>query len=201
MMLADVLEKLISEPAEARDLGPGEFLFRQGDAAEHVFSIENGRVSLTRYLSNGKAVCMHVARTGQTFTEAALFSDVYHCNAIADVKSRVRAYRKQRILEAIRRDASLALKYIASLSREVQRLRTQLELHSIHSARERILQYFLLEARPDSLEIEVDSSLKELASNLGLAHETFYRELARLESENIITRHDRTIVLKKIPPV
>ena len=200
-MLSDVLEKLVAEPSATRDLGPGEFLFREGDHAEHVFAVEEGRVRLTRYLSNGKAVFMHVARAGRTFTEAALFSDVYHCNAIADVKSRVLMYRKQHILDAIRRDSSLALEYIASLSREVQRLRTQLELHNIQSARERILQFLLLEIRPESPEVHIDGSLKDLASGLGLAHETFYRELARLEDDRIISRHERTIRVHKIPPV
>ena len=110
-------------------------------------------------------------------------------------------YKKQHILDAIKRDSSFALQYIASLSREVQRLRTQLELHSIHSARERILQFLLLESRPGSSEVHIDGSLKELASDLGLAHETFYRELARLEDDHIISREDKVIRLHKLPPV
>jgi CRP-like cAMP-binding protein len=196
-MLIDILNKLIPGLAETRELHPREFLFRQGDAAEHIFAVDEGHIKLTRYLSNGKSVVMHIARTGQTFTEAALFSEVYHCNAIADVKTRVRMYRKKDIFEAINRDSSLALEYAASLSREVQRLRMQLELHNIQSARERILQFLLLEAGPDSLEFEIQDSLKNVATNLGLAHETFYRELARLERDKIITRRDKTIKVHK----
>jgi len=81
-MLSDVLQKLIGDASATQDLAPGEFLFRQGDQAEHVFALVEGRVRLTRYLSNGKAVCMHVARAGQTFTEAAVLSDVYHCTRL-----------------------------------------------------------------------------------------------------------------------
>jgi CRP-like cAMP-binding protein len=196
-MLTDTLLKLISGPAEMRQLQPHEFLFRQGDRAQHVFSVEEGYLRLTRCLSNGKSVVMHVARAGSTFTEAALFSDVYHCDAVADVKTRVRMHKKQDILEAIKRDSSLALEYVASLSKEVMRLRTQLELHNIQSARERILQFFLLEAAPDSLEFKIEVSLKDVAANLGLAHETFYRELARLEQEGIVTRHGKTIRIRE----
>ena len=200
-MLSDVLQKLVGDASATRDLGPGEFLFRQGDRAEHVFALIEGRVRLTRYLSNGKTVCMHVARAGQTFAEGAVISDVYHCNAVADAKSRVRMYKKRHILDAISRDSSFALEYIAALSREVQRLRTQLELHNIQSARERILQFFLLESRAGSSEVHIDGSFKELASDLGLAHETFYRELARLQDDHIISRQDKVIRLHKLPPV
>jgi len=196
-MLIDILDKLIPGTAETRELNPREFLFRQGDTAEHIFAVDDGHIKLTRYLSNGKSVVMHIARARQTFTEAALFSEVYHCNAIADVKTRVRMYRKKDILDAITRDSSLALEYAASLSREVQRLRMQLELHNIQSARERILQFLLLEAGPDSLEFEIQDSLKNVATNLGLAHETFYRELARLEHDKIITRRDKIIKVHK----
>ena len=159
--------------------------------------MDSGYLKLTRYLSNGKSVVMHVARAGHAFTEAALFSDVYHCNAIAAAKTRVRMYGKKDILDAITRDSSLALEYVASLSKEVQRLRTQLELHNIKSARERIFQFLLLEASPDSLECRIQASLKDVATNLGLAHETFYRELARLESDKIITREHKTIKIHR----
>ena len=197
-MLTDILNKLIRGPAQTRELRPLEFLFRQGDSAEYIFAVDDGHIKLTRYLSNGKSVVMHVARAGHTFTEAGLFSEVYHCNAIAEVKTRVRMYKKQDILKAIERDSSLALEYAASLSGEVQRLRMQLELHNIQSARERILQFLVLEACPDSLEVTIRDSLKAVATNLGLAHETFYRELARLEHDKLITRRDKTIKLHKI---
>jgi len=196
-MLTNILDKLVSGSAETRELDPHQFLFRQGDRAHYVFAVEDGHVKLTRYLSNGKSVVMLVARAGETFTEAALFSGLYHCSAVADVKSRVRAYKKKDILEALKSDPSLALEYAARLSRQVQRLRTQLELRNIQSAGERMLQFFLLEAHPDSLEFKVDVPLKDIAALLGLAHETFYRELARLESEGVITRQEATIKIER----
>ena len=118
---------------------------------------------------------------------------MYHCNAVAQTKARVRCYSKQDVLAAISRDAALAVECIASLSREVQRLRQQLEVQSIASARERILQFLLLGADPQSLEFRLQAPLKDLALSLGLAHETFYRELARLERDKVIERSDQMI--------
>ena len=42
---------------------------------------------------------------------------------------------------------------------------------------------------------------KDLAASLGLAHETFYRELARLESGKLITRRRGSIRLQKTSAV
>ena len=200
-MLTTILENVVGGAAETRDLDANEFLFRQGDTATHVFAVETGRIKLARYLSNGKVVVMHTAQPGQTFTEAALFSDVYHCNGVAEVSSRIRAFRKSEILAAVGASPKLALDYIRSLSKEVQRLRLQLELHSIPSARERILQFLVLEADPGSLAVEIQGSLKDLAASLGLAHETLYREVARLEDEGLIAREKTSIRLLKLPPL
>src|SRR5438876_5645833 len=111
-MLADVLDKLVSRRSQTRELRARQFLFRQGDRAEHIFAVEAGQIKLTRYLSNGKSVVMHATRAGHTFTEAALFSEVYHCNAVASVKTRVKVYRKAEILEALKLDPPLALEYV-----------------------------------------------------------------------------------------
>ncbi len=200
-MLTTILENVVGGAAETRDLDANEFLFRQGDTATHVFAVETGRIKLARYLSNGKVVVMHIAQPGHTFTEAALFSDVYHCNGVAEIRSRVRAFRKSEILAAVGASPKLALDYIRSLSKEVQRLRLQLELHSIPSARERILQFLVLEADPGSLAVEIQGSLKDLAASLGLAHETLYREVARLEDEGLIAREKTSIRLLKLPPL
>src|SRR5947209_5771329 len=90
-MLSAVLDKVASMSVETRELRAREFLFRQADRAGSIFAVDSGHIRLTRYLSNGKSVVMHVARAGHTFTEAALFSEVYHWNAVAQTKARVRA--------------------------------------------------------------------------------------------------------------
>lgn len=196
-MLTAIFDQLAAATMQTRTLAPRESLFRQGEPARYVFAVESGHVTLARYLSNGKMVVMHTARAGETFAEAALFSEVYHCHAIADVTTHVRQYQKQDVLAGLQRDPALMLEYTALLSRQVQKLRTQLELRSIPSARERILQCLLLEAAPDTLRVELHTPLKELAARLGLAHETLYRELAQMEEDKVIARTDKTIKILK----
>jgi CRP/FNR family transcriptional regulator, dissimilatory nitrate respiration regulator len=58
-----------------RTLQAGEFLFRQGDPAKFVFTLERGQLRLERRTFDGQLVPLHLARAGETFAEAALFAD------------------------------------------------------------------------------------------------------------------------------
>jgi CRP/FNR family transcriptional regulator, dissimilatory nitrate respiration regulator len=54
-------------------LGAGDTLFRQGDRATHLFFVETGQLKMSRPLSAGSIVTLHVARAGELFAEGALF--------------------------------------------------------------------------------------------------------------------------------
>jgi DNA-binding Lrp family transcriptional regulator len=58
------------------------------------------------------------------------------------------------------------------------------------------VQYLLLRTSQSNSEIDLKHSFKHLASELGLAHETLYRELAALEREGIIKRDARKVTIQ-----
>lgn len=142
---------------------------------------------------------LHTARAGDLFAEAALFSDTYHCDAVAAVRSRVRIYPKAPLLAALRADSALLEAFTAELARRLQALRSRLELRDIRSARERVLQYLSSAAAgTDGRDVPIEGPLQDIAANLGLTREAFYRTLAALEAEGLISRSETLIVLKGI---
>ena len=183
------------KPSDTRHFIQNELIFRQGDSVRHLFAVEEGQVRLERNTVEGRQVVLHTANTGQSFSEAALFSDIYHCNAVASLPSRVLLYPKSQVLKTLRDDWKAAERFMAILSGQVRTLRTRLELRNILSARDRILQFLLLKASQNNSEIDLKHSLKHLSSELGLAHETLYRELASLEREGVIKRDGRKITI------
>lgn len=183
-------------PSCERQISPGGFVFQQGDPASHLYLVRYGRIRLVRYTQEGQRCTLFVAETGQTFAEAALFAERYHCSALADTDSRVAGFDKQRLLAHLRGNPEMALGYIALLSHQVHELRTLIELRTIRSAKERLLTYLLQHAEPDSNTVQVARSLKDLAQELGLAHETLYRTLAELEREGQVERGPAAIKIK-----
>jgi len=191
-MLIDDLNKLFSNAVtpKRRRYKANTFVFRQGDPVQGIFALEAGQVKLERYTSEGRSAMMHMAQSKESFAEAALFSDVYHCYAMATRPSEVMLYPKAEVLKALQADSQTALHYVALLSAHVQTLRTHLELRSVLSARERIQQYLVLASDAKTQTVHIPGTLKDLAAQLGLAHETFYRELKNLEQEGRIERGD-----------
>jgi len=115
---------------------------------------------------------------------------------VAAVPSRVRTYPKREFIAALRATPEAWEQLAERLAHDLQRLRTQMELRNVRSARERVLQYLWLNAGATERTVPIAGDLQELAADLGLTREAFYRTLAGLEAEGGVARTDQGIVLK-----
>ena len=193
----DWLPEKIRLRLKVRVLDAGEVLFRQGDRANAIFEVEQGRMRLIRHTIDNRPVTLHTARAGELFAEAALFADRYHCDAVAGSAARVRVHPKRALLAAFRSNSALAERFMATLAHQIHALRGQLEIRNIRSARERVLSHLFLAAGADSRTVRLDGTLMDLAGEIGLSHEVLYRTLAALEAEGLIARTRSTLTLKK----
>lgn len=171
-----------------RTLQAGQTLFRMGSRTRGLYELVSGNVRLVRVNSTGREAVLFVASPGDTLAEASLFSARYHCDAIASTCAIVRLYPKLTILAAFERDPKAAQAFTAMLARQVMSLRTRLQLLNIRSARHRIRDYLVLNAGPVGSTVALPGTLKDLAADLGLTHETLYRTLARMTSRGEIER-------------
>lgn len=188
------LEQALGRPVPRRPLGAGEVLFHQGDAAAAVYVLEAGRLRLLRHAGDGTPAVLHTAFAGESFAEAALFSDVYHCDAVADTACRVAVFSTESLRRAMDRDPQLAIKLAARLARLVQSLRTQVALRAVRSAEDRVLNALRLRAGTGRC-VMLAIPLKHLALEIGLTHEALYRALRRLEATGRLRRDGKAFVL------
>ena len=196
-MLIDDLKELFDGSISpiSKSYAANEFVFCQGDRVQGLFGVEKGQIRFERFTPEGRVARILVAESKEWFAEAALFSRVYHCYAVAARPSTVILFPKDEVLKRLREDEELSMRYIELLSSQVRDLRAGLALRSILSARERILQYLVSSADADTGHVKLSGTLKGLAEYLGLAHETLYRELKKLEADGIIERADGRLVL------
>jgi CRP/FNR family transcriptional regulator, dissimilatory nitrate respiration regulator len=170
-----------------RRLEVGAALFRQGDVTFGIFRLMTGRISLVRVTPNGTEVPMHTVQAGELFAEPSLFSDLYHCDAIAIQRADVLIYPKEALMDALRQDRDALWAFAGDLAHRAQGLRTRIEVSRIRSAPERVLQ--ALRLRCDVAGIwKIDGTLKRFAEEIGLTHEALYRALAALERDGRIAR-------------
>ena len=197
MMLSQYLSasNFLQKTVSTQTLVSGEFLFYQGDSSTALYVVETGRIRVVRYTTEGVAVTLQVARAGETIAEVAPFCDRYTCSAVSEGETTVSVYPKQEFSRALSEAPELTFVFAQQLSTIIDSLKNAVELRGIRSARDRILRYLQVSVQPGNRSIEFDRPLKDVANELGLAPEVFYRTLSLLEGEGLITRQRRQIQL------
>jgi len=182
---------------ERRSLARDEVLFRQGEKVTAIYFIETGRLRLERQTFDGRSLIVGTTPGGEFFVEAALFADIFHCDAVATEPSRVRIYPKATVLNALRTDPASAMSFLARVSHQVIELRQHIELMKVRSAKERVTLYLDLNAGPGGHTVNLRGQLQDIASELGLSREALYRTLSSLERSGAIERTGDQIMLAR----
>jgi len=184
----DWISANIAASATERSLKAGQNLFRAGARPAGLYEVVKGRIRLVRLDRSGREAVLQLAAPGDVLAEASLFSSAYHCDAIASSEATVRLYPKSALLAELERDPKLLLAFSAMLARQVMTLRTRLERRNIHSARDRVRHYLTVNADANGRSVTLRGTLKDLAAELGLAHEALYRTLAGMAADGEIER-------------
>lgn len=178
--------------ASQRELAAGQLLFQQGEIATALFVLASGRLRRDRHTRGDRTTSLGVVRPEALLNPANLTVATYRFDATAEVASRVLVYSLATLRHVWRREGSLGLWAAAGLSDCVCALEKLVELRSITPARDRVLHYLLGQQQnaSDAAErvIAFDRSFKEIAKDLGLSAEAFYRTLASLERDGYLTR-------------
>lgn len=158
-------------------------VFRQGDKTRGLFFVIEGNIELRRFTQAGQSVIIHRAKSGETFAEASLFSEHYHCDAITTGKSHLVELDRTVILEKFHDEPDFALAIVKRFAHQNQENRRKLELLAIRSAEERIFTAIL-----DGF---LTQNIKAFASDIGLTHEVVYRGLAKLVDKGMLVKVGR----------
>src|SRR5712691_6777346 len=159
---------LDQQTLERRSLARNEALFRQGDKVAAIYFVEAGRLRLERRTFDGRLLILGTTPANEFFVEAALFADIFHCDAVATEPSRVRIYPKAAVLKALRTDPASAMSFLALVARQIIELRQRLELMKVRSAKQRVMLYLDFNVAPDGHTVKLPGQLQDIAGELGL---------------------------------
>lgn len=168
-------------------LSAGDALFRRGDETFGIFFLASGKLRMQRVTADGGVVSLHVARPGELFAEASLFAERYQCDAVAESDCEVWRYPKAELESRLRTDSSRLWAFAAVLASGLHSLRLRYEIKQIRSAPDRVLQFLKLRSDAGGV-FHVGGSLKDIAPELGLSHEAFYRALSKLVRDKQVSR-------------
>ena len=152
----------------------GKLLFREGDRTEGLFLSLTATVRMERIGPDGEPVVIHTVQAQQSFAEASVFADRYHCDAVVLEGGEIIRIPKSVVLAGFA-DPNFSSSYNRIMSRQVQAYRQIVEIMSIRSAVERV--YAAVVAGL------LDASIMNFSQRIALTHEATYRALRTLVSQ------------------
>ena len=177
------LNQLDSRDTVRRTLLSGEVLFTQNDPTTGLFYLVSGTVDLKRTTRTGHSIMIHRARSADTFAEASLFSDKYHCTATAAIDTTIIQCKRSSVTQLLNNDIEFTRTMAFRFASQIQESWRRVELLSIRAPDERILA-----ALSDGLLAE---EISVFAETIGLAPETVYRTLSLLTQRKRILKTAR----------
>jgi len=164
-------------------LQKGQHVFCRSEPVHSIFVLISGQVQMQKITKEGQMVVIHQVQEQESFAEAALFSDQYHCDCVCLSNVSIMKISKPAVLKAMSTDSSFANALVQMLSYQVQHYRQRLKISSIYSAKDRVLA--ALSSNTPYLKIT------DLAASIGLSHEACYRALSSLVKDGKLKKLGR----------
>lgn len=179
----------VTDRARRQQLAAGQWLFRQGDTAEHFFVLLEGQVRLFRLSPDGAEKVIELVSPGQTFAEALMFLNAprYPVCAAALEPSDLVAIDAEDFAAMLRGSVDTCFALLGSLSRRLRSLIGEIDNLTLHSAKGRIARWLLAHCPEDRRALRLDVRKGVLASLLSVQPETFSRVIKQLTHDGVIS--------------
>jgi CRP-like cAMP-binding protein len=160
--------------ARQRHFDGGQFLFHRGDTVKEMHFVLTGSVHLVRHQSDGSILILQGAGPGSMLAEASLYSEIYHCGAVAFGVAETRAYAKASFKKLLAKSPAFGDVWAGYLARELQSARLRSEILSLKTVAAKLDAWIAWNGgSPERGE------WKLVANEIGVSPEALYRELAK----------------------
>jgi CRP/FNR family transcriptional regulator, dissimilatory nitrate respiration regulator len=156
-------------------LRSGQYLFHLGDPVRAIYFVKLGWVHLIRHQKDGAVLILQKSGPGSIVAEASLYSETYHCDAMALGPARLRSFAKLDMLLHLHSDPDLADAWARHLALELQKARLHAEILSIKTVTKRLDAWIASHGGGAPRKGE----WKMIANEIGISPEAFYREMAK----------------------
>jgi len=163
--------------AQVRHVQAGQSVFVTGDRVQSVYMVRSGRISLKRHTPCGRPLILTTATAGSVLAEASVYSQHYHCDAVAAENATLARLPRATFREMVHSDRRLSDQWAAALATQLQAARTRAEIRALGKTADRLDAWLAAgNAFPEK------GSWQDVAAEIGVSREALYRELAKRRS-------------------
>lgn len=190
----------VAEITAVKTLETGQYLFHEGEPSAGFYIVQRGAINVHRVNSVGKEQVIRIFRAGESFAEATLATMAgYPGDGRAVEPSQVLLVQKAGFVSLLRRHPDLGLRMLASMSLHLRSLVGQLEDMTLKDVETRLANWLIKRCpNPDAAEpvtIELRTTKRVLAAELGTVSETFSRTLAKFREQKLVEVKGKTLTV------
>ena len=176
-----------------KEYNKGDVIFTEGNVANTLYFINEGKIKLYKYTKDGKEQILHVLSEGEFFGELELIKpSKYGFNAKAIVDSKICTLTKDEMKDIIMRKPEIGIKVLEAVGErlsKVENLVQNLATNDVDSRMAYLLTDLMEkygEIMEDNISIKLPLSREDMASFIGVTRETISRKLKKFEDEKLI---------------
>ena len=171
----------------------GDIIFTEGNVANTLYFINEGKIKLYKYTKDGKEQILHILSEGDFFGELDLIKpSEYGFNSKAIISSKICTLTKDEMKDIMMRNPVIGIKVLETVGErlsKVENLVQNLATNDVDSRMAYLLTN-LIEEYGESIEknisIKLPLSREDMASFIGVTRETISRKLKKFEDEKLI---------------
>jgi CRP/FNR family transcriptional regulator, cyclic AMP receptor protein len=219
-LVSDDLER-IAELAVPREFGPGQVVFREGDASDTCYVVRSGRARAVREHSDGRVITLANFGPGDIFGELALFEDERRSATVEAIEpTTVVAVLGPDMRRLMSEHPEISTRLVIALGRRLRETNERLARQSFQTVQSRVAAVLLelvaaarngAEGDAGAPELDADRSKRDgqerllvtatqadLAQLAGSSRESASRFLAVLERAGVISQGRGRLVVHDI---
>lgn len=179
------------------------FLYQQGELAEQLYIVHQGRIRITSYQADGSEKQLYIAEEGAMFGESSLTSGHIHsCSAISIVASSVYQIPAHEAIQACQNNWELNAKIIRVMQRKYNILFQQVMELSFHQSRQRIAIVILNLAKqygrhcPQGIRIDLRFTHQDIASMINTSRVNVCNIINELFDQGLLCKHEGQTIIQ-----
>jgi len=183
----------LAQHAQERRYAAGAALFHEGDPARHCLLVDTGAVEVLRYDNDGEERMLRRFMPGELVAEAAMFMPHgrYPMSARAGGATRVWRLPRAAWHSVCASHPELGLCLLQALTQRLYLRINEVDWLSASKPPQRLAAYLLAQAGTGSESVDLPTSQRQLAAQLGIRPETLNRLLAQWQNRGWIAGERR----------
>jgi len=176
-----------------KEYSKGDVIFAEGNVANTLYFINEGKIKLYKYTKDGKEQILHILSEGDFFGELELIKpSKYGFNSKAIVDAKICTLTKDEMKDIMMGNPEISIKVLETIGERLSKVENLVQNLATNDVDSRMA-YLVIdlmekygEKEGDNISINLPLSREDMASFIGVTRETISRKLKKFEDENLI---------------